>query len=223
LSPLLGWKIKDSEIKAISTKMTMLRPSVYLINNFIRYQHGHLGEKSKMLIGIKRSLFKYGLMFCIGSQSILPDTNHLDRVSVGYRYPFEVEVEVEDVLEKGDVGGGDVSHEHIAALWNEMAKENGLTTVNVAKRSDWSLVNTALKKIPDVKDWEKIISVVPKDRWRVGENDRGWKANFDWLFQYKNGTKTKNYLQLLEDVEKRLAVGLVMEGDYGKEDLVEQN
>ena len=50
--------------------------------------------------------------------------------------------------------------------------------------------------MPDLKKWQIAIDQVPKDPFRRGENDRKWKANFDWFICVK-----APFAQLLEDAE----------------------
>ena len=54
---------------------------------------------------------------------------------------------------------------------------------------------TAIKQVTDKSDWIKILKQVPQNDFNLGDNDRQWKANFDWLF------RNENYLKLLEAYE----------------------
>jgi hypothetical protein len=48
--------------------------------------------------------------------------------------------------------------------------------------------------LPDIEKWRLAIAQVPKDPFNRGENDRKWKANFDWFIN----TNTP-FLKLLEN------------------------
>jgi hypothetical protein len=56
-----------------------------------------------------------------------------------------------------------------------------------------------LKEFPDQEFWRQVFSKIPKTPFLRGENDRKWKASFDWLLRPDSATK-------------------VMEGFYGKTD-----
>ena len=76
--------------------------------------------------------------------------------------------------------------EQIASYWNQMAGQFHLTKIKVLNPQRRKKVSTALKQVGDLTQWEKIIKEVPQDNFRLGDNDRGWKANFDWLFRNNN-------------------------------------
>jgi len=50
----------------------------------------------------------------------------------------------------------------------------------------------AIKAVPNLEDWKRLIYQVPQNPWNTGENSTGWVANFDWLFA------NENYLKQLE-------------------------
>jgi len=86
----------------------------------------------------------------------------------------------------------------IAAFYNDIAKELKLSRVVVPLESDRvTLVNKALKEFPNPSDWENIIVQIGESPFNLGKNNRGWKANFDWLF----GTTKKPYRKLWEAYE----------------------
>lgn len=88
--------------------------------------------------------------------------------------------------------------EYIADLWNVMAKMDKLPLVRKPLGEDrLKLVAIALKEFPNPEDWKSIVAQVGESKFRLGHNDRKWKANFDWLFH-----KTKfNYRKLWEEYE----------------------
>lgn len=84
----------------------------------------------------------------------------------------------------------------VVDLWNLMAKEYGLSKIGYpASKGRPEKFSKALKIVPEIDSWKKIISMVPKESWRLGKNDRNWTATFDWLIQ----TTKQNYITLLEE------------------------
>lgn len=83
----------------------------------------------------------------------------------------------------------------VAMHWNEMAKLYNLPKVKLPLSKDrLDAIKPALARFPTFMDWHRIIDEVATNPFNLGDNDRKWKANFDWLFY-----KTKfNYRKLWE-------------------------
>ena len=159
LTPVLGWKIKDSEVKAVAIKMTMLRHSTFIINNFIMYQHGYLGGKSKMLIGVKSALFKYGMDFCIESQMVLCNNKKLDRVSIPLVDTLSKGIEIEDKVEvevEEKRGSGGETFLDFDAAWSLYPKKLGrgkaIKIFNATVKTDDDFTNVK-KAIENYKNY----------------------------------------------------------------------
>lgn len=84
--------------------------------------------------------------------------------------------------------------EKIINLWNEMAKKNDLPKLQLLTDERKRRLNSCIKLVPSLNDWINIINEVPKNDFRLGHNDRKWKANFDWLINTKS-----NFAKMLED------------------------
>ena len=86
----------------------------------------------------------------------------------------------------------------IAEIWNDYAPDYGLSLIKTPMSKDrMDLLRKPLAEITEAKDWESIIYQIGLDPFLLGDNDRKWKASFDWLFH-----KTKyNYRKLLEKYE----------------------
>lgn len=83
----------------------------------------------------------------------------------------------------------------IAEFWNIIAEDYGLAKVKLPLSVDRiKNIQPALKEFPEREDWEKIILEIPKNKFNLGEGDKSWKANFDWLFY----TTKFNYRKLWE-------------------------
>lgn len=90
--------------------------------------------------------------------------------------------------------------EILAELWNEVAKELGLSRVTKPlskKRAE--LARKAIKIMPKTKQWSNALVEISNSSFHMGENDRKWKANFDWLIKPTG----ENYLKLAEAHESR--------------------
>ena len=88
--------------------------------------------------------------------------------------------------------------DQIGEMWNTMAKINKLPKVKLPVGKDRvKKVLPALKEFNSPDDWIAIISQIEKNPFNLGQNDRNWKANFDWLFH----TTKFNYRKLWEEHE----------------------
>lgn len=56
-------------------------------------------------------------------------------------------------------------------------------------------VKIMLKELPSRDDWKKAMGMIPANKFNLGENERGWVANFDWFFS----TTKQPYMKLYED------------------------
>ena len=86
----------------------------------------------------------------------------------------------------------------IVELWNTMSQTHGLPKVRVLTDSRKKNLKKYLEVIPEISDWEKIIAAVPRNKFNLGENDRGWKADFTWLVR-PNGETPMKLLELYDD------------------------
>jgi hypothetical protein len=88
--------------------------------------------------------------------------------------------------------------ENLANLWNEIAK-NRLASVKKLTTSRRKHATARLKEIPDSSDWKKIIAFIVADAFHNGNNERGWKADFDYLL------RPDKALRILERLQTRRA------------------
>lgn len=78
--------------------------------------------------------------------------------------------------------------EHVVEAWNAMAERCGLPpirklTAERARKLAGRLRTTS------VEDWTEAIGAIERSSFLRGENDRGWRANFDFLLQPASFTK----------------------------------
>ncbi len=76
------------------------------------------------------------------------------------------------------------------ALWNDFAEQNGLSTVRNLTQPRKRKLQLRLKECGGVEFWlSGVLARIKASPFLLGENDRGWKANFDFLMQESSFTK----------------------------------
>jgi hypothetical protein len=68
-----------------------------------------------------------------------------------------------------------------------------LTRVQKLTNSRKDKLSARWKEMPDIAQWKQLFDIVECSTFLNGQNDRGWRANFDWLI--KNDS---NYTKVLE-------------------------
>lgn len=101
----------------------------------------------------------------------------------------------QEAMQKELIPEKDVFMSQVLSKWNEMAQQNHLRTIRKMTPERTAKFNKAIKVIPDLSDWKKLIDQVPRDKFRMGGGNTGWTANFDWLF------RNENYIKILEEAE----------------------
>ena len=91
---------------------------------------------------------------------------------------------------KEDMSSDDdaVSVKDVVDAWNDLAEARGLAKVVKVTDTRRKQIQARLKEYePD--DWSKALTAIYKSKFLCGENDRGWKADFDFLLQPKSFVK----------------------------------
>jgi hypothetical protein len=70
--------------------------------------------------------------------------------------------------------------EHVVEVWNEMAGRVGLSRVVKLTPQRRRSLNTRIRQ-HSLDDWTEAIAAIERNRFLHGENDRGWRADFDFL------------------------------------------
>ena len=70
--------------------------------------------------------------------------------------------------------------------WNLLATELGLPKVAVMSDARRRRAQTRLRLFPEVEVWQKAFASIRASPHCRGENNRGWKADFDFLLQDKS-------------------------------------
>ena len=108
-----------------------------------------------------------------------------------------------------------IPYQKISDLWNEYATEIPKVTYPLSKgRKD--KVKTRWKEHPDLEYWESVFKKVQETPFCCGDNDRGWKVSFDWIF-----TNDENYLKVMEG--KYIKTKKKDPWDWDANELCEQN
>ena len=104
--------------------------------------------------------------------------------------PPDTETDTDTETDKKDMSSDDdrVSVKDIVEAWNELAEAKGLAKVVRVTDTRRKQIQARIKEYePD--DWSKALTAIYKSKFLCGENDRGWKADFDFLLQPKSFVK----------------------------------
>ena len=111
-----------------------------------------------------------------------------EKTDAGASSPQTADTE-EDVREER------VPYDRIRDMWNETCK--GLLNVHVLSKSRKSKIKTRVAEMGGLeKAMEtigKMFAKVSESKFLNGDNDRSWKAGFDWLFE-----NDKNWVKVME-------------------------
>jgi hypothetical protein len=77
--------------------------------------------------------------------------------------------------------------EHVLEAWNDMAARIGLPKAKMTAERR-KLLNVRIRAY-SVTDFTEAIECVERNPWMHGENDRGWRADFDFFLQQKSFVK----------------------------------
>lgn len=83
-----------------------------------------------------------------------------------------------------------VTVEELAEGWNEVCVPLGLPSVREIRGSRREKALKRLREHPELDYWKAVFAAIPRQRFLLGENDRKWRASFDWLVENDvNATK----------------------------------
>lgn len=83
----------------------------------------------------------------------------------------------------GGVSGVGLTAKTVVEAWNEMAEANGLPRAMTVTKGRAKALAARFKDAFWVQLWREAIDEIPKDPFRLGHNDRGWKADIDYFLQ----------------------------------------
>lgn len=82
----------------------------------------------------------------------------------------------------------EVKPEHLTEAWNATAEPLGLPIVRKMTPERRKKIKTFLRR-HGVDDITEGIAAIHRSPFLRGENDRGWRADFDWMLEPRNFTK----------------------------------
>jgi len=71
--------------------------------------------------------------------------------------------------------------ESVVDTWNMMAKQAQIPTCHKLTPARKRALNARWADPHWRENWQEAIRIVPTRPFLLGQNDRGWKANFDWF------------------------------------------
>ena len=78
--------------------------------------------------------------------------------------------------------------EHVIEVWNNLAERYRLPRVMKLTPQRRRTLACRIRE-HSIEDWTEAIAAIEQNPWLRGENDRGWRADFDFLLQPKSFTK----------------------------------
>lgn len=73
--------------------------------------------------------------------------------------------------------------------WNSLARETGLSKVGKLTDMRRRSLKARLSECDGLSGWSDALAKIRTNSFLLGDNDRGWKADFDFLLQSKSFTK----------------------------------
>lgn len=73
--------------------------------------------------------------------------------------------------------------------WNSLADELGLTKIGKLTDARRRRAQCRIRQYPEVESWQRAFASIRGSPFLRGQNERGWKADFDFILQDKSFTK----------------------------------
>ena len=174
---------------------------VIWVKNMLRYQAGKNGISPKITSAVKKDLESVH-----NSPLILEFLNYYNTLSIPYEYPLdrvsvterEKEREKEKEREEREGEGnpasaGPIPFGDIVGQWNKICGAAGLPSVTKLTDGRKAKIKTRWREDGFCQGYRGILEAITQTPFLMGENDRGWKASFDWLFE-----NDKNWVKVVE-------------------------
>ena len=96
---------------------------------------------------------------------------------------------------KEDMSSGDdaLKVEDVVEAWNDLADARGLAKIARITENRRRQIKARIREYQP-EDWSTALAAIYNSKFLCGENDRGWKADFDFLLQ------PKSFVKLIEGV-----------------------
>ena len=91
---------------------------------------------------------------------------------------------------KEDMSSGDdaLKVEDVVEAWNDLAQARGLAKIARITENRRRQIKARIREYQP-EDWSTALAAIYNSKFLCGENDRGWKADFDFLLQPKSFVK----------------------------------
>jgi len=83
----------------------------------------------------------------------------------------------------------------LVKLWNEICPPHALPSVTRISEKRRTAAKARLKELPDLEKWRQVFEWIVESPFHLGENARGWRANFDYII------RPDKALRILEEIE----------------------
>lgn len=80
------------------------------------------------------------------------------------------------------IANDDLTEGEVLEAWNGLASDCGLPTVSKLTNARRRKLHARIRDHP-FEDWAAALAAIRRSQFLRGENDRGWRANFDWLLR----------------------------------------
>ncbi|MBM3333193.1 hypothetical protein FJY63_00875 [Candidatus Sumerlaeota bacterium] len=117
---------------------------------------------------------------------ITPLTPHGGRISVVDFQILEIAVGVM-IAGLDDLIANSLTPEHVLEAWNDLAERCNLPKAKMNPRRRRAI--DARIRQHSVGDFTEAIQCIARNPWMHGDNDRGWRADFDFFLQPKSFTR----------------------------------
>lgn len=199
---------------AFGDHVVRLSESKVWVVEFVQFQYGTLNPGNKVHLGIMRSLVKltFGLPLTGDGAALIDFFKKFEKgVPEGQVTLQEKEKEKEKNVFKKRGGVGEKKNETpLVEIWNQ--HRGSLAAVRGASATRLKHAESRWSENPSTEYWAEIVTRIARSPFCQGNNDRGWKADFDFLIRpdtqhkvlegkYDSKTKTSAPLKTFADLE----------------------
>lgn len=85
--------------------------------------------------------------------------------------------------ENGNGGNGSPTPEDLSEAWNRICVPLGMPAVRDLTEARREKCRMRLRKQRQWEFWNEVFARMPRARFLQGENEKGWKADFDWFIR----------------------------------------
>lgn len=112
------------------------------------------------------------------------------RCSNGDETPSETDTETDTESDKSPPVCAPPVKEAVEC-WNAVAAQHGLPMVHRLTDARKRSLVVRLGEVGGIEGWREVLARIPESGFLLGENDRGWRADFDFVLQAKSFTKLR--------------------------------